>query len=84
MVGGILFVYLQWVKTDDTSTYWYSSLTFFFVWLFFPQTDGAALLYDTITEPFIAPRVRPLAAKMNNVIQYIYQTLVNAVVRDLL
>ena len=44
---------------------------------------GATLIYDTITEPHVSPRVRPLAAKMNNVIQYIYQTFVNAVVRGL-
>lgn len=81
MVGGVLFILTEWVDdvlAEQSVVYWYSSLSFFFLWLFFPKTDGAALIFDYITEPFIVPRVRPLAAKMTNFIQYLYQLLVNA------
>jgi hypothetical protein len=82
MVGGVLFMATGWVddviKSPTITEYWYITSFFFFVWLFFPKTDGAALLYDTITEPYIAPRMKPLAAKMNNMITAAYQTLINA------
>lgn len=81
MFGGVLFVGTTWV--DDVlgakgDVYWDTSMCFLFLWLYFPKTDGAVLIYEKITEPYIAPRVRPLAAKMTNFISYIYQTMVNA------
>jgi hypothetical protein len=81
MVGGVLFMATTWVDDvlgDTGDIYWDETMCFLFVWLYFPKTDGAVLLYDCITEPFIAPRVRPLAAKMTNVISYLYQTMINA------
>lgn len=83
MVGGIIFMATGWVDdmmTSDTVTYyWYESIFFLFVWLYFPKTDGAALIYDHITEPFITPKIKPLAAKMTNFITQLYQLMVNAV-----
>jgi len=83
MVGGVLFIVTQWVNAsllgDTGILYWYGSMMFFSIWLFFPVTDGAALIYDYITEPFLAPKLRPIQAKMNSFIMYAYQTLVNAV-----
>jgi len=66
------------IKSERVTEYWYESLFFVFVWLFFPKTDGAALIYDKFTEPFITPKVKPLAAKMTNFITALYQTLINA------
>ena len=82
MVGGIVFMCTEWVddmmEGSDNVVYWYESMLFFFVWLFFPKTDVAALIYDYITEPFLAPKIRPLATKMSNWITYLYQTVINA------
>lgn len=83
IVGGVVFMLTTWVgstiQSDKGDEYWYTSMSFFFVWLYFPKTQGALLFYENITEPFVAPRVRPLASKMNSMIAYLYQTLTNAV-----
>jgi hypothetical protein len=83
MFGGVLFMATTWVDkvltNPKANVYWDGSIIFLFLWLYFPKTDGAVLIFETITEPFVAPRVRPLAAKMNNMISYMYQTMVNAV-----
>jgi len=82
MVGGVLFIVAEWVDNviaPSKLVYYYESMFFFFLWLFFPKTNGAALLYEQVTEPYIAPIVRPLATKMNNWIMAIYQTTINAV-----
>lgn len=79
---GLLFIGTGWVddmmKSPTVTEYWYESLFFVLVWLFFPKTDGAALIYDNITEPFITPVLKPLASKMTNMITALYQTLINA------
>jgi hypothetical protein len=80
--GGVLFMATTWVDkvlSETADVYWDETMVFLFFWLYFPKTDGAVLIFETITEPFVAPRVRPLAAKMNNFIAYMYQTMVNAV-----
>jgi hypothetical protein len=83
MVGGIIFMATGWVddviKSDTVNYYWHESIFFLFVWLYFPKTDGAALIYDCITEPYISPKIKPLAAKMTNFITELYQLMVNAV-----
>jgi receptor expression-enhancing protein 5/6 len=81
MVGGVIFVLTEWVDNvikSDRVVYWYESMFFFFLWLFFPKTDGAALIYDFVTEPFLAPHIRPLAYKMTNWLTALYQTMMNA------
>lgn len=81
MVGGVLFMATTWVDDvlgDTGDVYWDETICFLFFWLYFPKTDGAVLIYNHITEPYIAPRVRPLAAKMTNFISYLYQTMINA------
>lgn len=83
MIGGVLFMLTTWVddviKIDRASTIWMGILAFIFFWLYFPLTRGAYLVYTHITEPFLAPKLRPLQRKMNNLINYIIQTLANAV-----
>jgi hypothetical protein len=81
LVGGVLFMGTTWVKfvlSETVVVYWDTTMVFLFYWLYFPKTDGAVLIYETITEPYLAPKVRPLAMQMNNFIAYMYQTLINA------
>jgi TB2/DP1, HVA22 family len=82
MVGGVLFMMTEWVDnvitTPSLVLLYYEAMFFLFLWLYFPPTDGARLLYDTITAPYIAPKVRPLAAEMTNLITALYQTMINA------
>jgi hypothetical protein len=81
IAGGVIFMGTSWVDkviSPDNVIYWYEIMTFFFTWLFLPKLNGCALIYDHFTEPYLAPKVKPLAAKMNNWIAYIYQTAVNA------
>lgn len=35
--------------------HWYEFEFFFYLWLFLPYTDGAALIYDVFTKPYCAP-----------------------------
>lgn len=58
---------------------WRESMCFFFLWLYFPLTDGAALIYNNFTGPILTPLVKPLAHRMTNWISYLYQTMINAV-----
>jgi len=82
MVGGVLFMVTGWVghvlPSEQTVLYFYEVSTFFFVWLYYPLTDGAGLLYYHVTAPYVAPRIAPLAAQMNHWISALYQTLINA------
>lgn len=83
MLGGIIFMLTTWV--DDiigsqlTTEYWYECMIFLFYWLYFPKTQGAVLVYNRLTKPFIAPLVRPVLGRMNNFIAYMYKLMVNAV-----
>lgn len=44
--------------------HWYEFEFFFTLWLILPQTDGASLIYDVFTEPFIAPICKKGKTKM--------------------
>lgn len=83
MVGGVFFMVTTWIddviQSDRGTGYWFMSVTFLYFWLYFPKTNGALVIYEKVTEPFVAPRLRPLQSKLNNFITYIYQTLINAV-----
>lgn len=81
MVGGVLFMCTDWVghaMKDVSAVYWYEVTTVFFVWLYIPILNGARLLYENITALYIAPKIKPIAAKMNNMISALYQTMINA------
>lgn len=82
MVGGVLFMGTEWVgraMSETSAVYWYEVSSFFFVWLYYPLTNGANLIYEYFTKPYISPRVKPLATKMNNAIMALYQAMTNAV-----
>lgn len=42
--------------------WWVASFTFL-LWLQLPYTDGSALLYETLTKPYIVPVIQPVAEK---------------------
>lgn len=65
-------------KNPESQIYWFEIMFFVYLWMFFPKTNGAEILYDNVTEPFIAPLVKPLAEQMNGWIQALYQTVINA------
>jgi hypothetical protein len=82
MLGGVLFVLTAWVddamgsvKADEV---WLGGLLFLLLWLYFPLTCGAKLVYEKFTEPVLGPRLKPIQAKMNHVILAAYQMLANA------
>lgn len=81
MVGGVLFMCTEWVghvMKENSAVYWYEVSAFFFVWLYYPLTNGAFLVYEHVTKPYIGPRVKPLATKMTNALTALYQTFMNA------
>lgn len=68
-----------WISDSIDALWWLGGLAFAFVWLYFPLTQGALLVYDNITEPYLGPHLKPLQRKMSNFFVYVYQTLANAV-----
>mmetsp|Transcript_36478 Transcript_36478/g.41619 ORF Transcript_36478/g.41619 Transcript_36478/m.41619 type:complete len:410 (+) Transcript_36478:111-1340(+) len=80
MVGGIFFVITTWVDdltSSQTDIYWHAFLFCFFLWLYYPKTDGAYIIYEKITKPYLAPKVKPFATDMDNMIQNAYAMLMN-------
>jgi len=49
----------------------------YFLWLALPFTDGAALCFDYITEPYIAPHVAPVAEQAGNFLTTLIQMFAN-------
>ena len=76
MLGGLLFMLTTWVndsiESGSADTKWSGSLMFLFVWMYFPLTCRALLIYDKITTPLLGPRLKPLHRKMSNIITYVY------------
>jgi hypothetical protein len=44
--------------------HWYEFEFFFTLWMMLPFTDGATLIYDVVTEPYIAPSAKKLNARV--------------------
>lgn len=47
------------------------------VWLFCPFTDGATLLYHTITKPYIVPRILPLVKRCEGFLTTLILSIIN-------
>jgi len=80
MVGGVLFVVTSWVDDvtgDGADIYWHAFLFSFFLWLYYPKTDGAYIIYEKVTKPYLAPKLRPFATDMDNMVQNAYAMLMN-------
>jgi hypothetical protein len=57
--------------------HWFEFELFFTLWLMLPMTDGAALLYETITLPYVAPIAKKLKVQIEgwiNVLMAIINT----------
>jgi len=80
MVGGLVFILTAWVDdifSAKVDVYWHAFLFIFLLWLYFPKTDGAKLIYENLTKPYLAPKLRPYASKMDDMIQNLYSMLMN-------
>ena len=81
MLGGVIFMLSTWV--DDllraADHYWYTTMVFFFYWLYFPKTQGATLVYQHVTVPYLTPLMQQGLGKFDNAISYMYHLMVNAV-----
>ncbi len=56
--------------------HWYELEFFVTIWLMFPLTDGATLIYDVITEPYVTPYAQKIKSKVESWIA-ILLTVVN-------
>lgn len=68
---GIIFYSSEWIldlASEESSVYLYFvHFTFlFFLWLQLPYTDGAALIFDKITKPIVAPLIMPLTENLGS------------------
>ena len=64
--------------TTDAVIYWYEAMFTIFLWLYFPFTNGATLIYENITRPLLTPVATSASKKMNNYIVAVYHGMVNA------
>lgn len=82
MVGGVLYICTQfvdeWLDDPEGVTYWFQGMFFLYLWLYLPKTEGAILLYDNFTEPYLAPLVKPATARLNNIFSMVYHASINA------
>jgi len=80
-VGGISYVAIQVVArelwTDDLDELWYKFGVFFVFWLYYPATQGSLLIDEQFTQKYLAPRLRPLVAKMDSLIDTLLQIFTN-------
>jgi len=62
---------LEWLvlnlfKSEAVRDVWFHMQVLFLLWLQLPWTDGSTLLYDTITKPFILPRIKGIAGRVSD------------------
>jgi hypothetical protein len=81
-IGGIFFVATEWMDnamdSDIADVYWYKFASFLLFWLYYPRTSGAVLIDEHVTQKYLAPKMKPLQAKMTKVIDNLVKTFVNA------
>jgi len=79
-IGGIFYVLTEVILKEFQSkadAYFLKFAIFFVFWLYCPQTYGSLLIDEKITQTYCAPKLRPLLAQMNNIIQNIIQMCTN-------
>ena len=57
--------------------HWYEFEFCFMMWLFLPWTDGATVIFKGFVEPYVAPKVKPIVAKTEGVINKVIIAGVN-------
>jgi len=70
---GVVFYSSEWVEDlavgNDTLYIWFYHFEFFFyLWLFLPYTDGASLIFEKLTKPYLAPFLKPVTNKFEYVL----------------
>lgn len=79
---GVVFYTLSFFEefTEDSHglyLYFYHFEFFFFLWLLLPLTDGAALIYNYVTEPLLSPFLEPLTKSFVTWVVYVWNTFVS-------
>ena len=71
-IGGIFFVLTEWVDnvlpSAEADVIWYKIATFFTFWLYYPRTNGSLFIDEFVTQKYLAPKLRPVQAKISNLI----------------
>ena len=82
MLGGLIFMLTTWVddimKSETATEYWFENMIFLFYWLYFPKTQGAKLVYERLTKPYLSPLLEPVLGKVDDFLSYLYGLLINA------
>lgn len=68
IASGTLSYCTEWIddikqRFPQGGEHWYEFEFFLTLWLLLPFTDGAALFFDKVTEPYIVPHARKLKGK---------------------
>lgn len=63
-------------KLPAAGEHWFEVELLFHLWLLFPLTDGAALIYDCFTKPYVAPAAQRVKIQFEGFIG-VFLTLVN-------
>ena len=58
--------------------HWYALEFYIILWLILPFTDGAAIVYEWFTKPYLVPVVQPLVQRCEGWLTTVALTLVNA------
>jgi len=66
------------LEPQPFKTHWHEFEFFFMLWLCLPMTDGASLIYEYITEPYLAPIIQPIVKKMDTWLNKIVLLFINA------
>lgn len=72
----------EWVddlakRNADVRAHFYDFEFVFFLWMMLPYTDGATLIFEHVTEPLLAPLVKPIVTRMKSWISALVQTFVS-------
>jgi hypothetical protein len=72
--------WMDYIARDnmDQMEWWFQLEFFVLTWLLLPFTDGAALIFDYITEPFLAPIATSLAEKCSGLIAKLVTITISA------
>jgi len=80
---GIVFYAAEWIEDfAETNTtlyiYFFHFEFLFFLWLLLPYTDGAALIFEKITKPYLAPALEPITKRFDGWINMLVNTVISA------
>jgi TB2/DP1, HVA22 family len=65
-------------KYPAVHRHWFSFEFYATLWLILPMTDGAAIIYELVTKPYLVPIVKPIKERCEGWLTTVALTLVNA------